>query len=99
VLAADDHPQIRDGKTALVLATRANTLTDGAQPFVLDALGMACAETGDFTNAQEVTQKAIDLATTAQMKKIEPLQQRLQLYKNHQPWRESFLATNAPSKH
>jgi tetratricopeptide (TPR) repeat protein len=98
VLAADDHPQIRDGKTALVLATRANSLTDGAQPFVLDALGMACAETGDFTNAQEVTQKAIDLATAGQMKKIEPLQQRLQLYKNHQPWRESFLATNAPVK-
>jgi tetratricopeptide (TPR) repeat protein len=99
VLAADDHPQIRDGKTALVLAVKAKVLTDGAQPFVLDALGMACAETGDFTSAQEVTQRAIDLATAAQMKKLEPLQQRLQLYKNHQPWRESFLATNTPAKH
>ncbi len=98
VLAADDHPQIRDGKTALALAARANTLTGGAQPFVLDALGMAFAETGDFTNAQEATQRAIDLATAAQMKKTEPLQQRLQLYQNHQPWRESFLATNAPAK-
>jgi len=98
VLAADDNSQIRDGKTALVLAAKANALTDGAQPKVLDALGMACAETGDFTNAQAVTQRAIDLATAAQMKKIEPLQQRLQLYQNHQPWRESFLATNAPAK-
>jgi protein O-mannosyl-transferase len=98
VLAAHENPQIRDGKTALALAARANTLTDGTQPFVLDALGMACAETGDFTNAQEAAQKAIDLATAGQMKKIEPLQQRLQLYKNHQPWRESFLATNAPAK-
>ena len=33
--------QIRDGKTALVLAAKANALTGGAQPFVLDALGMA----------------------------------------------------------
>jgi tetratricopeptide (TPR) repeat protein len=99
VLAASENPQIRNGKTALVLAAKAYALTGGAQPFVLDALGMACAETGDFTNAQEVTQRAIDLAITAQMKKIEPLQQRLQLYKNHQPWRESFLATNAPAKH
>ncbi len=98
VLAANENPQIRDGKTALVLAAKANALTGGAQPFVLDALGMACAETGDFTNAQEVTQRAIDLATAARMKKLEPLQQRLQLYKNHQPWRESFLATNAPVK-
>jgi tetratricopeptide (TPR) repeat protein len=98
VLAADENPQIRDGKAALVLAAKANALTGGAQPFVLDALGMACAETGDFTNAQEVTESAIDLATAAKIKKLEPLQQRLRLYKNHQPWRESFLATNAPAK-
>jgi tetratricopeptide (TPR) repeat protein len=98
VLAADENPQIRDGRTALVLAVKAKVLTDGAQPYVLDALGMACAETGDFTNAQEVTQRAIDLATAAKMKKLEPLQQRLQLYKNHQPWRESFLFTNTPVK-
>ena len=99
VLAAEENPQIRDGKTALMLAATANALTGGAQPFVLDALGMACAETGDFTNALEVTQRAFDLATAAKMSKLEPLQQRLQLYKNHQPWRESFLATNSPVKH
>ena len=94
VLAAEEDPQIRDSRTALVLAIKANTLTGGTQPYVLDALGMACAATGDFTNATEVTQKALDLATVAKMKKLEPIQQRLELYKNHQPWRESFLATN-----
>jgi protein O-mannosyl-transferase len=99
VLAAHENPQIRDGKTALMLAVKANALAGGAQPFVLDALGMACAEIGDFTNALEVTQRAMDLATAAKMSKLEPLQQRLQLYKNHQPWRESFLATNTPVKH
>ncbi len=98
VLAADENPEIRDGKTALVLATKANALTGGTQPFVLDALGMAFAETGDFTNALDVTQKALDLAITAKMKNLEGIQQRLQLYKNHQPWRESFLFTNAPAK-
>ena len=98
VLAADENPQIRDGKAALVLAAKANALTGGAQPFVLDALGMACAETGDFTNALDVTQKALDLATAARMKNLEGIQQRLRLYKNHQPWRESFLFTNAPVK-
>ena len=98
VLATAENPQIRDGRTALVLAVKAKVLTDGAQPFVLDALGMACAETGDFTNALEVTQRAIDLAIAARMKKLEPLQQRLELYKHHQPWRESFLFTNTPPK-
>jgi protein O-mannosyl-transferase len=99
VLAAIENPQIRDGKTALFLAATANGLTGGTQPFVLDALGMACAETGDFTNATLVTQKALDLAVAAKMKKLEPIQQRLELYKNHQPWRESFLATNAVTVH
>jgi tetratricopeptide (TPR) repeat protein len=98
VLAADENPQIRDGKTALVLAAKANALTGGAQPFVLDALGMACAETGDFTNALDVTQKALDLASAAKVKNLEGIQQRLQLYQNHQPWRESFRLTNAPVK-
>ena len=99
VLAADEKPEVRDGQTALMYAARANVLSDGTQPYVLDALGMACAETGDFTNAQEVAQRALDLATAAKMKKLEPLQQRLELYKNHQPWRESFLFTNTPGKH
>jgi len=99
VLAADENPQIRDGRTALVLAIKAKLLTGDTQPIVLDVLGMACAETGDFTNALEETQKAFDLAIAAKMKKLEPLQQRLELYKNHQPWRESFLFTNAPVKH
>ena len=98
VLAADENPQIRDGRAALVLAIKAKLLTGETQPYVLDALGMACAETGNFTNALEETQKALDLATDAKMKKLEPLQQRLELYKNHQPWRESFLVTNLPPK-
>jgi len=96
VLAADENPDIRDGKAALALAIKANALSGGAQPLVLDMLGMACAETGDFTNALAVAQNALDLAAAAKMKNIEPLQQRLELYKNHQPWRESFRATNAP---
>jgi tetratricopeptide (TPR) repeat protein len=98
VLASNEHPQGRDGQLALALATRANNLTGGTQSFVLDVLAMAYAETGDFTNAQATAQKAIQLAADAKMKSAEQTQQRLELYKNHRPWRESFLATNAPVK-
>jgi protein O-mannosyl-transferase len=98
VLAADDKPGVRDGQTALVYAARANVLSDGAQSFVLDALGMACAEAGRFDDAREATQRAIDLAIAAKMNNLEPLQQRLVLYRNQQPWRESFLSTNFPTK-
>ncbi len=97
VLAADENPQNRDGRTAVVLALKANALSGNTQPFVFDAVGMACAEVGRFDEAQQAAQAAIELATAAGMKKLEPLQQRLALYKNHQPWRESFRATNAPA--
>ncbi|MES1180724.1 MAG: tetratricopeptide repeat protein, partial [Verrucomicrobiota bacterium] len=98
VLAANEHPQGRDGELALALAARANNLTGGAHPIVLDVLAMALAETGDFTNAQAMAQKAVASAAAAKMKNLPQLQQRLELYKNRQPWRESFLATNAPAK-
>jgi tetratricopeptide (TPR) repeat protein len=95
VLAANEKPEVRDGQTALVYAVKANVLSDGTLPFVLDALGMACAETGRFADAQEAVERAIKIATAAGMKQdVASLQQRLRLYQNHQPWRESFLSTN-----
>ena len=96
VLAADEAVGVRDGAMALSLANKANDLTGGSQPFVLDALGMACAENLDFANAVACAQKEIELAEAAQMKDTAPLQKRLELYRQNQPWRESFRATNAP---
>ncbi len=97
VLAADEKPEVRDGQTALVYAVKANALSDGTMPFVLDALGMACAETGRFDDAQQATERAVKIATAAGMKQnVASLQQRLQLYQNRLPWRESFLSTNTP---
>jgi Flp pilus assembly protein TadD len=98
VLAADENPEVRDGKTALVLAEKACSLTDGNQPNALDYLGMAFAETGDFTNAEAATLSALKCATAAKMTNLEPLRQRLELYRKRQAWRESFLFTNTPSK-
>jgi tetratricopeptide (TPR) repeat protein len=110
VLAAIDNPQVRDGKTALTLAAQASTLTGGEQVLVLAAVGMADADTGDFTNAVAITKKALDLTTAADgeqlpddQKKLQQqtkrrLEEQLQLYQNHQPWRESFRDTNAPVK-
>jgi tetratricopeptide (TPR) repeat protein len=104
VLAADENPAMRDGRAALEFATRAREISGDDQPTVLDALGMACAETGDFTNAQIFVQKILNLATTAQMTDIAPMQKRLEFYQNRRPWRESFRETNGliqidPSRH
>jgi Flp pilus assembly protein TadD len=98
VLAASENPATRNGWNAFLLAAKANVLTGGGQPNVLDVLGMACAEMGKFDEAQMAAQTALDAAKTLKLNKSEPVQQRLELYKSHQPWRESFGATNAPAE-
>ena len=98
-LAANTNPSARDGATALAFATKANVLTDGDQSAVVDVLGMALAETGDFTNAQACAQDALQLATTAQSATTNDIRSRLELYEKNQPWRESFRMTNAAELH
>jgi tetratricopeptide (TPR) repeat protein len=92
VLASDENSQVRNGSEALALADRANKLTGGAQPVALDTLGMACAEAGRFDEAVQIQQQAVTLVESAgQTDDAVPMQQRLQFYKNRQPWRESYL--------
>jgi hypothetical protein len=79
------------------MAAKANDLTGGVQPAMIDAMAMAYAENGRFKEAQDAAAYALKLATAYGMTNDVPLiQQRLQLYQNHQPFRQSFLATNAP---
>jgi len=94
VLAADENAAARDGRSAFALAAKANLLTNGRRPDVLDALGMACAELGKFDEAKMAAQQALDVAAALKMNETEQIKTRLELYKNHQPWRQSFLATN-----
>ena len=98
VLAAAENPAIRDGRQAFLLVAKANLLTGGHRPVVLDVMGMACAEMGRFDEAQLAAQSALETANAMKLTKTEPIQQRLELYQNHQPWRESFGATNAALK-
>jgi hypothetical protein len=93
LLAAEEDPGLRNGSAAVTLVERASALFPN-QPLVLDVLGMAYAETRDFSNAQATASTAIDLAANAGMTNIQPRRQRLDLYKKCQPWRESFLSTN-----
>ena len=91
VLASDENSTVRNGAEAVSLAQRANDLTGGEQPFVLDTLAMAFAEAGRFKEAQEAVQKAIELATAAGAQKTLPeMQARLQLYQAGQPYKQNF---------
>ncbi len=90
ILAASEDPRARDGSAALALALKANQLTGDSQPFVLDTVGMAFAETGDFDHAELAVRRALDLAAGAPTGQLTPLWQRLARYQAHQPWRQSF---------
>ncbi|MGB7769364.1 MAG: tetratricopeptide repeat protein [Verrucomicrobiia bacterium] len=94
VLASDENPTARDGRTAFLLASEANALTGGVQPAMLDLVAMACAEVGRFDDAVKAEQEALDVAKTRRMTNDEAvIRQRLQLYQKHQPLRQTF--TNA----
>ncbi|HUZ07326.1 MAG TPA: tetratricopeptide repeat protein, partial [Candidatus Paceibacterota bacterium] len=94
VLASDQNAIARNGAAAYALASKANALTGGVQPAILDTLAMAYAELGRFDDAQQAVGDAIALAGKYKLKDdVAAMTARLQLYKDHRPCRESF--TNA----
>ena len=88
----------RDPQTALLFARKAADLSGNRQPEVFDVMGMAFAAGGDFTNAVICAQNALELTPPDKLKDTGPIQERLKLYQNHQPWLQSFRATNAPPR-
>ena len=60
--ATTPEPLVRNGARAVALAERARRLTDGRDPFVLESLGAAYAETDRFTDAERVFGEAAALA-------------------------------------
>ena len=94
VLASDQNARARNGNAAYALASKANALTGGVQPAILDTLAMAYAELGRFDDAQQAVGDAIALAGKYKLKDdIAAMTARVQLYKDRRPYRESF--TNA----
>jgi len=91
ILATDTDSKNRDGSTAVALAEKANMLSGGEQPFILDILGMAYAEAGHYDKAQETAGKALELANTAQLPQMAAdIQRHLQSYQAGQPCRDTF---------
>ncbi len=78
-------PSIRNGNTAIALATEAANLTRQRDATVLDVLAAAYAEKGDFASAQHWEGKAI---LGADSQDAPYFQQRLQFYQAGKPWRE-----------
>jgi len=99
ILAADENPVNRDGNAAVELAERANTLTGGTQPFILDVLAMAYAESGRTNEAQRVELKAQELAEAGETPALAAnIRRHLQLFQAGQSCHEVFTNQSGPAE-
>jgi protein O-mannosyl-transferase len=89
-LATDPSPENRNGPLAVQLAAEACEVTSYAKPRYLDTLAAACAEAGRFDEAQTIAAKALSLpSSTKSAEWRKSVEERLQLYRGHRPFRES----------
>ncbi len=84
-LATCADPNIRDGRRAVAIATRACELSQWKHYGALDALAAAYAENNQFEEAIRSEARAIELAPAAARPE---LQARLTLYRARKPYRE-----------
>jgi tetratricopeptide (TPR) repeat protein len=85
--AASPDAKYRDGKKAVVDATKACELSASKDWDSLDTLAAAYAESGDFPNAVKWEEKAIELAPEQSKG---DLRSRLDLFKAHKPHHEEL---------
>lgn len=89
IRATHPNPKLRDGKESLKLAERANTITKGANATVLDTLGAAQAESGNFRAAIEAARKALGIASAERDNaRIAALNRQLSCYESGNAFRE-----------
>ena len=77
---------IRDAKEGLELALKCCELSEWKEPFGLDTLAAAYAESGDFDMAIKYQNQVIEL-NSADADFQQHAQKRLELYKDHKPYR------------
>jgi len=88
ILSTSTDDSLRNGSEALTLATEANDLSAGKDASVLDTLGAAYAETGQFSQALEAARHALDLANSkGDTGMAQGIQYRINLYAQNKPFR------------
>ena len=87
LLATSPDDELRDGKRAIELATKACEKTEWKQAHIISTLAAGYAETGDFEKAREFSRKAVETGDpSAEVK--EQLASELASYEKEKPWRE-----------
>jgi tetratricopeptide (TPR) repeat protein len=90
LLSSSPEASVRNGEQAVALAQQAVRLSNGQDPISFDALASAYAETGQFHEAVQTLQKAIDLATQQNRPPLAKMfSKKLQLFQAGTPYRLS----------
>lgn len=77
LLATSQHEGVRDGPESLLLAERANKLTNASDPRVLDTLAAARELCGDIPGAQRALDRAIAIAPSELTSELRRRRERL----------------------
>src|SRR2546430_6447911 len=89
LLATCPNPSVRNGARAVEVAARAESLSGGEDPVILHTLAAAYAENGQFSQAVETAERALQLAE--QQKKgvlLRALPNEITLYRAELPYHE-----------
>jgi tetratricopeptide (TPR) repeat protein len=81
----------RNGKEAIRMSMRACELTEWKEPFRIEALAAAYAETGDFEQAVKYQTQAMKM-NSEYGPVSKGARERLALYRDHKPWRSKPLS-------
>jgi len=88
ILSTSTEDSLRNGAEAIRLSMEANQLSAGNDASVLDTLGAAYAEAGEFGKAIEAARRALDLANAkGDSGMAQGIQYRLNLYAESKPFR------------
>lgn len=93
VLATSPDDNVRNGKRAIELATKACEETEFKRPHIISTLAAAYAEAGDFDNAVKYSTQAVEMSETEEENKPDEevqsqLKKELEGYKAKKPFRE-----------
>jgi tetratricopeptide (TPR) repeat protein len=90
ILATNPRPELRNGSEAIHLAENACERAGANQAEPLKCLAAAYAESGRFEEAVSAAEKALTAARTSQQTELaQSLENQLQLYRSHKPFREA----------
>jgi tetratricopeptide (TPR) repeat protein len=88
VLSTSPKDEVRDGKRAIELATKACEETNYEAPHIISTLAAAYAESGDFENAIKWSKKCVEIGVEKLPEQIEQLRDELKHYEEGKPFRE-----------